>query len=57
MKACEEEANNLFEEFASQDTDFGSILAEWRTFKESIHRWHGVGELALLNYLGTQAES
>jgi TRAP-type mannitol/chloroaromatic compound transport system substrate-binding protein len=57
MKACEEEANNLFEEFAAQDTDFGSILTEWRTFRDSIHRWHGVGELALLNYLAAQAES
>ena len=50
MQASEEASFELFDEFASSDTDFGSILAEWSAFREAIQDWHGFAETAYLAY-------
>jgi TRAP-type mannitol/chloroaromatic compound transport system substrate-binding protein len=57
LAACEEAANELINEFASQDTDFGSILPEWTAFRDTIHKWFGVSELAFSAYSSAQAAS
>jgi TRAP-type mannitol/chloroaromatic compound transport system substrate-binding protein len=51
MAAAEEASFELYDEFAAQDTDFGSILTEWVAFREAIEQWHGYAELAMLSYL------
>jgi TRAP-type mannitol/chloroaromatic compound transport system substrate-binding protein len=51
MAAAEEASFELYDEFAAQDTDFGSILTEWVAFREAIEQWHGYAELAMLGYL------
>jgi len=50
MAAAEEASFELYEEFSSQDADFGSILSEWVTFRENIQIWHGLGETSYLTY-------
>lgn len=50
MQASEESAFELFDEFASQDEDFGSILKEWSAFRDGIQKWHGLAETAYLTY-------
>jgi TRAP-type mannitol/chloroaromatic compound transport system substrate-binding protein len=57
LAACEEAANELFNEFSSQDTDFGSILTEWTAFRDNIQKWFGLNELAYSTYTGTKASS
>jgi TRAP-type mannitol/chloroaromatic compound transport system substrate-binding protein len=42
----------LFDEFAQADTDFNTIFAQWKTFREGIQGWHGLAETAMLAYLG-----
>ncbi len=53
MQASEESAFELFDEFAANDTDFGSIFKEWSAFREEIQGWHGLAEAAYLNYGGS----
>jgi TRAP-type mannitol/chloroaromatic compound transport system substrate-binding protein len=50
MAAAEEASFELYDEFASQDSDFASILQEWSAFRDRVQTWHGLGELAYLNY-------
>jgi len=50
MKASEEASFELFDEFASNDTDFASILKQWSAFREGIQHWHGFAETAYLAY-------
>lgn len=57
LAACEEAANELLNEFASQDTDFGSILPEWTAFRDNIQKWFGVNELAYSTYSSARAAS
>ncbi len=53
MKAAEEVAFELYDEFAAQDTDFGSILEEWKVFRDSIQAWHSLGETSVLTYMAS----
>ncbi len=53
MKASEEAAFELFDEFAAADADFGSILKQWAAFREGIQNWHGFAENAYLSYSAT----
>lgn len=50
MKAAEEASFELFDEFAANDTDFGSILEEWKVFRDSIQAWHGLAETSFLTF-------
>ncbi|MEM7030234.1 MAG: TRAP transporter substrate-binding protein DctP [Chloroflexota bacterium] len=53
MKASEEAAFEMYDEFAAADTDFGSILKEWSSFRDGIQAWHGFAESAYLLYGST----
>ncbi|MEM7119377.1 MAG: TRAP transporter substrate-binding protein DctP [Chloroflexota bacterium] len=53
MKVSEEAAFELYDEFSSQDSDFGAIFTEWKKFRDDIQGWHGLGENAYLNYVGS----
>ncbi len=50
MQASEESAFELFDQFASEDADFGSILKQWSAFREGIQKWHGLAETSYLTY-------
>ena len=50
LRASEEAAFELYDEFAASDTDFGSILTEWTKFRDGIQIWHGLAENAYLAY-------
>ena len=50
MAASEEASFELFDEFAAAEADFGSILTEWKAFRDSIQNWHGFAEKAYLDY-------
>lgn len=54
MQAAEEAAFELYDEFAAQDSDFATIFEQWKPFRDSIQQWHGLGETAMLEYLGQQ---
>ncbi len=54
MKAAEEAAFELFDELAAKDQDFATIFKEWKKFRDSIQRWHGLAETAMLTYLGKE---
>lgn len=44
------EEKSIFDEFAASDSDFGSILKEWKVFREGIQIWFGYGEAGFLAY-------
>lgn len=50
MQAAEESAFELYDEFAANDSDFGSILGEWTAFRDSIQNWHSIAEASYMNY-------
>ncbi len=50
LKASEEAAFEMYDEFAAEDTDFGSILKEWSAFRDGIQAWHGYAESSYLLY-------
>lgn len=57
MQAAEEASFVLMDEFAASDTDFGSILQEWKTFREGIQSWFTIAETGYLNYAASKASS
>ncbi len=54
MKAAEEAAFDLYDEFSAADPDFASIFKEWLAFRNSIQEWHGLAETSFLNYVGRE---
>ncbi len=52
MKAAEEAAFELFDEFSAQDPDFAAVFKEWLAFRDAIQEWHGLAETAYLEYVG-----
>ncbi|MCB9433318.1 MAG: TRAP transporter substrate-binding protein [Ardenticatenaceae bacterium] len=50
MAASEGAAFELYDEFSAADGDFKAIFDEWKKFRDAIQPWHGLGELAFLNY-------
>ena len=54
MKASEEAAFELYDEFSKADPDFASIFKDWLAFRDSIQEWHGLAETAYLNYVGQE---
>ena len=55
LEASEQAAFELYDEFAASDSDFNSIFTQWKAFRDEIQEWHGVAELAMLQYLGRNA--
>lgn len=52
MEAAEGAAFELYDELAANDTDYNSIFTQWKGFRDSIQRWHGYAEKAMLDHLG-----
>ena len=52
MQASQDAAFELFDEIAGEDSDFASIFAEWRSFREGITRWHGLAETQMVSWTG-----
>ncbi|MCA9999186.1 MAG: hypothetical protein KDE56_25655, partial [Anaerolineales bacterium] len=50
MAASEGASFELYDEFSAADGDFKAIFAEWKKFRDTVQPWHGLGELAFLNY-------
>ena len=50
MQASEAASFELFDSFATSDTDFGSIFKEWKAFREGIQTWHRLAETAMMTY-------
>ncbi|MGH8907244.1 MAG: TRAP transporter substrate-binding protein [Egibacteraceae bacterium] len=50
MDAAQTASLELFDELSASEGRFGEIYSEWRTFRDSIHRWFGVAERAFLDY-------
>jgi TRAP-type mannitol/chloroaromatic compound transport system substrate-binding protein len=53
MALAEEASFELYDEFASEDADFQSILDQWTAFRNDIQNWHGFAELGMLSYLAS----
>lgn len=53
LKASEEAAFELYDEFAASDPDFGPIFEHWNAFREAIQEWHQFAELGFLSYSST----
>lgn len=52
LQAAKEATDDLLDDLAQDDSDFSSILAEWRSFKDGIQAWHGFNEARYLNFIG-----
>jgi TRAP-type mannitol/chloroaromatic compound transport system substrate-binding protein len=55
MKATEEAAFELYNEFAASDSDFAAIFEQWKTFRDGIQEWHQYAELSFLSYTSTSS--
>ena len=53
MEAAEGASFELYDELAQSDTDFNSILTEWRRFRNEIQAWHTAIETAYADYIAT----
>jgi TRAP-type mannitol/chloroaromatic compound transport system substrate-binding protein len=54
MQAAEEASFELYDQFSTQDTDFGSVFKEWKAFRDSIQPWFGYAETSFLNFTSGQ---
>jgi TRAP-type mannitol/chloroaromatic compound transport system substrate-binding protein len=48
MSAAKDASFELYDEFASSDSDFQAVYEEWDTYRQSVQAWHGLAELAML---------
>ncbi|MEM7093264.1 MAG: twin-arginine translocation signal domain-containing protein [Actinomycetota bacterium] len=48
MSAFKEETEAVLDAEASSNSDFASILAPWREFRDGIQEWHGLAETSML---------
>lgn len=44
LQGAQQAANELYAEFASEDTTFQKIYESWDTFRQGIYRWNSVNE-------------
>ena len=51
LTAAEKAANELFEEYAGKDAAFKEILADWRSFRQSVYSWNKINEGTLSQYI------
>jgi len=50
MQAASTASEELLDEIAADDSDFGAILEPWRDFRDRIQEWHGLAEAAVINF-------
>jgi TRAP-type mannitol/chloroaromatic compound transport system substrate-binding protein len=55
LQAAKDASFELYDEFASSDSDFQAVYEEWDTFRQSVQAWHGLAELVMLEQ-GADAE-
>ena len=55
LVAAETESFALYDEIASSDPDYKSILDNWSAFRTDIQKWHALAETAMLNFGALQA--
>ena len=53
LKACEDAAFALYDEFSASDSDFSAIFKDWLKFRDGIQAWHGLNETRYMNYMGS----
>lgn len=51
MAAAEEEAFSIFDQNASENTDFASIYEHWNAFRQEIQPWFALAETSYLSYV------
>ncbi len=52
LAAAEEAAFSLYDELQQEDSDFKTIFADWKKFRDGIQEWHGFNEARYLQYIG-----
>jgi len=50
MQAAEEEAFALYDENASGDPDFQSVLDSWKPYRDAVNSWFKIAEAGMINY-------
>jgi len=48
MSAFKEETENVLDTTADGNSDFASILAPWREYRDAVQEWHGLAETSML---------
>ena len=48
MVAFKEETETVLDDVAANNSDFASILAPWRQYREAVQEWHGLAETSML---------
>lgn len=56
LRASEEAAFALYDEFSQSDADFKSIFEQWKAFRDDIQTWHSVNETDYMKYIEAQIE-
>ena len=54
LRAAEEASFELYDENATADSDFASVLDNWSAFRDEITRWHSYAEQSYLSYRSSQ---
>jgi len=54
MKAAEEAAFALYDEYAAADADFKSIFEQWKKFRDGIFQWNSLNEGGFTQYAYSQ---
>ena len=50
LQVSRQQAIDLYEEIASEDTTFKKVYEQWKTFREQIYEWHGLNELSFNDF-------
>ncbi len=57
LKAAEDAANALFDEYKQQDADFKTIFDQWDAFRQRIWEWNSINEASFMDYVATKFEN
>ncbi len=56
LKAAEDAANALFDEYKQQDADFKTIFEQWDAFRQRVWQWNSLNEGSFMDYIATKFE-
>lgn len=51
LAAAEEASFALYDEFSAQDSDFKTIFAEWKPFRDRVYTWNKLNEAGFTDYV------
>lgn len=54
MRAAEDAANALYDEFSQKDADFKAIYEQWKGFRNTLQQWHSAIEAVYMSYVATK---